>query len=66
MRKVAPNARLRVEPDGVLAGVTDDEDPIEKVGRLGARFISTKGIQHSHGGSRQIARRAKRQRQLNG
>jgi hypothetical protein len=39
MEKVAPSARFRAELDEALAGVAGDLDPIETVGRLGARLI---------------------------
>jgi len=34
MEKVAPSDRFRSELDEVLAGVGDEQDPIETVGRL--------------------------------
>ncbi len=39
MEKVAPSERFRQELDEVLAGVGEEQDPIETVGRLGARLI---------------------------
>jgi putative transposase len=39
MEKVAPSERFRSELDEVLAGVGEEHDPIETVGRLGARLI---------------------------
>jgi transposase-like protein len=39
MEKVAPSERFRSELDEVLAGVGDEHDPIEVVGRLGARLV---------------------------
>ena len=39
MEKVAPSERFRCELDEVLAGVGEEQDPIETVGRLGARLI---------------------------
>ena len=39
MEKVAPSERFRSELDEVLAGVGEEQDPIEAVGRLGARLI---------------------------
>ena len=39
MEKVAPSERFRSELDEVLAGVGEEQDPIETVGRLGARLI---------------------------
>ena len=43
MEKVAPSERFRSELDEVLAGVGGEEDPIETVGRLGARLILAAG-----------------------
>jgi putative transposase len=45
MEKVAPSARFRAELDDVLAGVAGDEDPIETVGRLGARLILQQALE---------------------
>lgn len=45
MRKVAPSARFRAELDEALAGVAGDEDPIETVGRLGARLILQQALE---------------------
>ncbi len=45
MEKVAPSARFRAELDEVLAGVAGDEDPIETVGRLGARLILQQALE---------------------
>jgi transposase-like protein len=45
MEKVAPSARFRAELDDVLAGVAGDEDPIEAVGRLGARLILQQALE---------------------
>jgi putative transposase len=39
MEKVAPSERFRAELDEVLAGVGEEHDPVEVVGRLGARLI---------------------------
>ena len=38
MEKVAPSERFRSELDEVLAGAGEEQDPIETVGRLGARL----------------------------
>ena len=45
MRKVAPSARFRAELDEVLAGVAGEDDPIEAVGRLGARLILRQALE---------------------
>jgi putative transposase len=39
MQKVVPSERLRRELDDVLAGIGEQQDPIEAVARLGARLI---------------------------
>jgi hypothetical protein len=45
MEKVAPSERFRSELDEVLAGVSGEEDPIETVGRLGARLILQQALE---------------------
>jgi putative transposase len=45
MQKVAPSERFRRELDEVLAGVDGQEDPIETVGRLGARLILQQALE---------------------
>ena len=45
MEKVAPSERFRAELDEVLAGVAGEEDPIETVGRLGARLILQQALE---------------------
>ncbi len=45
MEKVAPSERFRSELDVVLAGVGGEEDPIETVGRLGARLILQQALE---------------------
>src|SRR5271157_3551119 len=45
MEKVAPSERFRAELDEVLAGVDGQEDPIETVGRLGARLILQQALE---------------------
>jgi putative transposase len=45
MEKVAPSERFRAELDEVLAGVVGDQDPIETVGRLGARLILQQALE---------------------
>lgn len=48
MEKVAPSERFRRELDEVLAGVGGEEDPIETVGRLGARLILQQALEGHH------------------
>lgn len=45
MEKVAPSARFRAELDEALAGVAGEHDPIEMVGRLGARLILQQALE---------------------
>ncbi len=45
MEKVAPSERFRAELDEVLAGVAGQEDPIETVGKLGARLILQQALE---------------------
>ena len=45
MKKVVPSERLRRELDDVLAGVGQEEDPIEAVARLGARLILQQALE---------------------
>lgn len=45
MEKVAPSERFRSELDEVLAGVDGEQDPIETVGRLGARLILQQALE---------------------
>ncbi len=45
MEKVAPSERFRRELDEVLDGVGGEEDPIETVGRLGARLILQQALE---------------------
>src|SRR5271169_3258497 len=45
MEKVAPSERFRSELDEVLAGVAGEDDPIETVGRLGARLILQQALE---------------------
>jgi hypothetical protein len=45
MEKVAPSERFRAELDEVLAGVAGEQDPIETVGRLGARLILQQALE---------------------
>jgi putative transposase len=45
MEKVAPSARFRAELDDALAGVAGEQDPIEAIGRLGARLILQQALE---------------------
>jgi transposase-like protein len=45
MWKVAPSERFRCELDEVLAGIGGEEDPIEAVGKLGARLILQQALE---------------------
>jgi hypothetical protein len=45
MEKVAPSERFRQELDEVLAGVDREHDPVEVVGRLGARLILQQALE---------------------
>ena len=45
MKKVAPSERFRQELDEVLAGVEGEQDPVEVVGRLGARLILQQALE---------------------
>ena len=45
MEKVAPSERFRSELDEVLASVAGEQDPIETVGRLGARLILQQALE---------------------
>src|SRR6202167_1248322 len=45
MEKVAPSERFRQELDEVLAGVGGEQDPVEVVGRLGARLILQQALE---------------------
>lgn len=45
MEKVAPSERFRRELDEALAGVAGEQDPIETVGRLGARLILQQALE---------------------
>jgi hypothetical protein len=45
MEKVAPSERFRQELDEVLAGVGEEQDPIETVGWLGARLILQQALE---------------------
>src|SRR5712692_7515774 len=45
MASIAPSERLRRELQDVVAGVGDEEDPIEAIGRLGARLILQQALE---------------------
>src|SRR4051794_7022825 len=45
MARVAPSERFRRELDEVLAGVDGEADPIERIGRLGARLILQQALE---------------------
>src|ERR687888_1921909 len=45
MARVAPSERFRRELDDVLAGVDAEADPLERIGRLGARLILQQALE---------------------
>jgi len=45
MQKVVPSERLRRELDDVLNAITEQQDPIEAVARLGARLILQQALE---------------------
>ena len=45
MARVAPSERFRVELDEALAGVEHEQDPVETIGRLGARLILQQALE---------------------
>src|SRR6266571_9572865 len=45
MASIAPSERLRRELDGIIDGACDDADPIEVIGRLGARLILQQALE---------------------
>jgi putative transposase len=45
MARVAPSERFRVELDEALAGVGQERDPVETIGRLGARLILQQALE---------------------
>jgi len=45
MEKVTPSERFRTQLDEALAGVVGEQDPIETVGRLGARLILQQALE---------------------
>ena len=45
MARVAPSERFRAELDEMLGGVDREADPVEAVGRLGARLILQQALE---------------------
>ena len=45
MARVVPSERFRAELDEALAGVGQEQDPVEVVGRLGARLILQQALE---------------------
>jgi transposase-like protein len=45
MARVAPSERFRIELDEALAGVGQEQDPVEMIGRLGARVILQQALE---------------------
>ena len=45
MARVAPSERFRAELDEALVGVGQEHDPVEVVGRLGARLILPQALE---------------------
>ena len=45
MARVAPSERFGSELDEALAGVGQDQDPVETIGRLGARLILQRALE---------------------
>jgi len=45
MASIAPSQRLRRELHDLVAGVGDEDDPIEVIGRLGARLILQQALE---------------------
>ena len=45
MARVAPSERFRTQLDDVLAGVGEEQDPAEVIGRLGARSILQQALE---------------------
>src|SRR6266852_1346569 len=45
MASIVPSERLRREFDEIVAGVGDEDDPIEAIGRLGARLILQQALE---------------------
>src|SRR2546428_3382163 len=45
MASIVPSERLRRELDEIVAGVADEDDPIEAIGRFGARLILQQALE---------------------
>jgi transposase-like protein len=45
MARVAPSERFRTQLDEALAGVGQEQDPVEMIGRLGARLILQQALE---------------------
>ena len=45
MASIVPSERLRRELDGIIAGAGDELDPVEAIGRLGARLILQQALE---------------------
>ena len=45
MARVVPSERFRRELDEALAGVGQEQDPVEMIGRLGARLILQQALE---------------------
>src|ERR687895_760787 len=45
MARVAPSERFRAELDEALAGVGQEQDPVEAIGRRGARLILQQALE---------------------
>ena len=45
MKKVVPSERFRRELDELLASVAGEADPVERIGRLGARLILQQALE---------------------
>jgi putative transposase len=45
MARVAPSERFRTRLDEALAGVGQEQDPVETIGRLGARLILQQALE---------------------
>ena len=45
MARVAPSERFRAELDEALARVGQEQDPVEMIGRLGARLILQQALE---------------------
>jgi hypothetical protein len=45
MARVAPSERFRRELDDVVAGAEGEADPLERIGRLGARLILQQALE---------------------